>query len=110
MAFLRDREGKFVPGTQGGPGRPPRKVESEYLRTLAEVCPPEVWKQICQKAVQNALAGEARARDWLSRYLLGETTVGQLAAPQTQAKAFAQLCEALGVTPSDNGLDADLGG
>jgi hypothetical protein len=46
-------------------------AERDYLVTLTEECPPETWRAICRRAVKDALAGDARARDWLSRYLLG---------------------------------------
>jgi hypothetical protein len=45
--------------------------EIDYLRTLTEQCPPETWRAICRRAVADAEAGDAKAREWLSRYLLG---------------------------------------
>ena len=67
----RNGNGQVVPGNPGGPGRPRRVTECDYLRTLTEECPPETWRAICRRSVQDALAGDARARDWLARYLLG---------------------------------------
>jgi hypothetical protein len=67
----RNGNGQYGPGNPGGPGRPRRVAEGDYLRALAEECPPETWRSICQRAVANALAGDGKARDWLSRYLLG---------------------------------------
>ena len=67
----RNGHGRFVPGNPGGPGRPRRVTERDYLVTLTEECSPEAWRAICRRAVADALAGDARARDWLARYLLG---------------------------------------
>jgi hypothetical protein len=67
----RNGNGRFSLGNPGGPGRPPRLTEAAYLAALAEEVPLEVWRIICQRAVRDALAGDARARDWLSRYLMG---------------------------------------
>src|SRR6516225_3015140 len=67
----RNGNGRFAPGCPGGPGRPRRVAERDYLVTLTEECPPETWRAICRRAVKDALAGDARARDWLARYLLG---------------------------------------
>jgi hypothetical protein len=67
----RNDDGKFSFGNHGGPGRPRRVTERDYLLTLSEECPPETWREICQRAVRAAKAGDAKARDWLSRYLLG---------------------------------------
>jgi hypothetical protein len=84
----RDAGGKFAPGNPGGPGRPRRAVEREYLAQLAEACPPETWRQVCQKAVDDARAGDARARDWLAKYLLGAEPLGLLALAADEADAF----------------------
>ena len=66
----RDSNGRFLPGTAPGPGRPPRVAEEAYLRTLTEVCTLEEWKAICERAVRDAKAGDATARNWLAKYLL----------------------------------------
>jgi hypothetical protein len=67
----RNGDGQFAPGNPGGPGRPRRVAERDYLAALTEECPPETWRAICRRAVADALGGDARARDWLARYLLG---------------------------------------
>jgi len=61
-------------------------VEADYLGALAEACPPDTWRQICARAVEDALSGNGRARDWLSRYLLG-------AEPSPNKAAEAPLTE-----------------
>ena len=48
-----------------------RKTESEYLRSLQAACSPEDFEAIAVEAVGRAKTGDARARDWVSRYLVG---------------------------------------
>jgi hypothetical protein len=45
-------------------------VEADYLLALAEICPPATWRDIVQRAVDDALAGDAKARAWLAKHLL----------------------------------------
>jgi hypothetical protein len=70
----RNSRGQFAPGNSGGPGRPRRVAERDYLAALTEECPPETWRAICRRAVADAKVGDAKARDWLARYLLGSPT------------------------------------
>jgi|TARA_Y100000310_G_scaffold53034_1_gene48653 hypothetical protein len=73
----RDDKGRFAEGNSGGPGRPRRAIERDYLRTLAEACPLETWEVIVVKAVKEAVEGDEKARAWLSKYLLGNGTLYQ---------------------------------
>lgn len=68
----RNEKGQFASGNGGGPGRPKRSSEAEYLDALIEVTPIAAWKRIGRKAVQQAERGDAQARRWLSEYLLGK--------------------------------------
>ena len=69
----RNEKGQFVKGEYGGgPGRPKRSTEAEYLDALIEVTPIAAWKRIGRKAVQQAERGDPQARRWLSEYLLGK--------------------------------------
>jgi hypothetical protein len=70
--------GRFTKGNPGGPGRPPRPVEADYLRMVTAGCPPETWRRIVDRAVSDATAGDAKAREWLGRYLLGLPKDGAL--------------------------------
>ncbi len=67
----RDASGKFVKGHPGGPGRPRRDTERQYLAALQEACPPETWKAIVETAVRDAGQGDRYAREWLSAYVMG---------------------------------------
>jgi hypothetical protein len=67
----RARDGRFAEGNAGGPGRPRRSVERDYLAVLSSAVTLEVWWAICDKAVELARNGDRHAREWLSHYLLG---------------------------------------
>jgi len=66
----RDHMGRFAAGNGGGPGRPKRQAEEDYLQTLSERVPLALWAEIVDKAASDAAAGDAKARDWLSKYLM----------------------------------------
>jgi hypothetical protein len=74
MGTDRDARGRFLPGSPGGPGRPRRAVETDYLAALSEAVPLERWREIVETAVDQAVAGDAKARDWLGSYLAGKPT------------------------------------
>ena len=67
----RDANGRFAVGNPGGPGRPRRAVEHDYLATLADAVPLTTWKRIVRRAVADAEAGDAQARRWISEHLVG---------------------------------------
>ena len=71
----RDNNGRFSKGNPGGPGRPPLEKESRYHQTMVEACSVDDWQRICQRAVEDAVDGDHRARDWLAKYLVGEPQV-----------------------------------
>lgn len=79
---IRNPQGRFQPGTKGGPGRPPRATEENYLLALVDACPLTVWAEIVQKAVTDAREGDDRARAWLASYLLGSPK-GSAPSPST---------------------------
>jgi hypothetical protein len=74
----RDSNGRFRKGNNGGPGRPRRAVEADYLSALSDAVPLGIWKKIVEKAVEGALAGDRHAREWVGNYLLGKPEQGKL--------------------------------
>ena len=73
MAIARDEKGRFVKGASGNPqGRLPKEIEQTYLQVCESTCPFDVWREIVLKAVEQAKRGDARARQWLSDYLIGK--------------------------------------
>lgn len=89
----RNPNGTFAVGNPGGPGRPRRVVEREYLAALADAVPLETWRKICKAAVDAAKAGDARARDWLARYLLGSEPLRLLDLAADEAGDFGAEAE-----------------
>ena len=69
----RDRNGQFAQGNAGGPGRPRRAIEREYLAVLGDAVTLDNWRDVVARAVVDAKAGDSTARAWLTKYLLGET-------------------------------------
>ena len=66
----RDDHGRFANGNSGGPGRPRRSIERDYLRSLADVVASETWKKIVARAVEDAINGDHKSRIWLGRHVL----------------------------------------
>jgi hypothetical protein len=71
---IREPNGRFGPGTAPGPGRPRRCIEGDYLATIADAVPMGRWRAIVDRAVQQAVAGNCRAPEWLAGYLVGRPT------------------------------------
>lgn len=76
LSRYHDEKGKFKRGNPGGPGRPCRPIEQDYLRALVESVPMETWQRIINTAVAQAIDGDDKARTWLSKYLLGDQLPG----------------------------------
>jgi hypothetical protein len=72
MSADRDDKGRFAAGNPGGPGRPRRAVEQEYLAALADAVPLRRWKKIVARAVADAEAGDPKARRFIADMLIGK--------------------------------------
>jgi len=71
---------------------PRRPIEREYLATLNAAVPVDTWQAICKRAADDALAGDAKARDWLAKWLLGlesREDVGKLWAARPRSKCVS---------------------
>ena len=68
----RKSNGQFAAGNPGGPGRPSRAIEAEYLGVLSELVTIEKWRRIVARAADDAEAGDHRARQWLGQYLIAD--------------------------------------
>lgn len=66
----RQSKGRFAAGNKFGQGRPRRAVEREYLAVLSDVVPLDAWRKVVERALQDAQAGDDKARVWLAKYLL----------------------------------------
>src|SRR5262249_28067088 len=69
----RPRGRPFKKGNPGGPGRPRREVEREYLGAILGVVSLDDWRLIVAKAKRDAIAGDRHAREWLSKYIVGDS-------------------------------------
>ncbi len=70
----RDAQGRFIKGSSGNPlGRAKRKAEDEFLAALSRRVSLADWIAVIDKALLLAKGeGDARARQWLSDYLIGK--------------------------------------
>ncbi|MFV2045333.1 MAG: hypothetical protein ACC700_19135 [Anaerolineales bacterium] len=75
MADGRDKQGRFTPGNPGGPGRPSRETEFRYLIVIGDSVSLDDWREIVEIAVTGAKNGDQRDRAWLSKYLVGHSSV-----------------------------------
>ena len=85
----RHHNGQFAAGNPGGPGRPRRAVEREYMAVIGDTVTPDDWKRIVQRARDDALAGDAKARDWLAKFLLGEKPPTLLSLAAAEESGFS---------------------
>ena len=92
----RDDRGRFAQGGPGGPGRPPRATEVVYMRALSDVLTLDAWRDICETAINSARDGDAKAREWVARYALGDTptTLQALAVMEAHDLQPVDLVEA----------------
>jgi hypothetical protein len=81
---------RFVKGCQPGPGRPRRQTEAAYLSVMMQNCPLETWAEVVQAAVDAAKQGDSAARTWLTKHLLGESTI---AAPSPTQVIISELLD-----------------
>lgn len=72
MTNGRDNVGRFASGNAGGPGRPKRAIEQDYLAALRDAVTPNDWAKVVSRALADAQSGHAKARAWLGQILLGE--------------------------------------
>ena len=84
MSDGRDEHGRFADGNPGGPGRPRRAIEREYLAALGDAVTLDDWRDVVARAMADAKAGDRAARTWLGRYLVGDKppTLLQLASKE----------------------------
>ena len=101
----RQSGGKFAVGNPGGPGRPRRAVETEYLATLNEAVSLEDWREVVKRALADAKRGCSKARDWLSKHLLEgrNNPLLQLAVSDQRGKTVDKEIEKLALRQGDYG-------
>jgi hypothetical protein len=80
-------------------------VERRYLAAFAEAVTPADWRVIIERAVADARRGDPRARDWLSKYLVGDEPL----AVVELAEELQRLKSELGVGDETGGVPARTG-
>lgn len=93
MAKRKPNRGSFKPGHPGGPGRPPRAREQQYLEATIAVVTLARWRKVIARALKDAEGGDAKARDFLAQYLVPPTSRIDL-----QVAGSSDLAKALGET------------
>jgi len=78
--------GGWKKGQSGNPkGRTPQSIQlakkrkemaNMYAPITIENCTPEDWKEIVNKAVEDAIHGDRYARDWLTKIVLPQGAIG----------------------------------
>jgi hypothetical protein len=68
-------KGGFKKGNRGGPGRPKRSTEQSYLDATMGAVSVTDWATVVEKALSQAKAGDAKAREWLSKMLVGSDPI-----------------------------------
>lgn len=71
QALWREPNGHFKRGNPGGPGRPLVRQE-RFLVAINETVTETAWLAIIKRAIKDAKAGDRHAREWLSKWLLGQ--------------------------------------
>jgi hypothetical protein len=66
-------------------------VERDYLSALVEAVTLSDWRAIVERAVAQAQAGNPKARDWLSKYLLGDDPFALVALADELQRLKSQL-------------------
>ena len=69
----RDAHGRFAPGNPGGPGRPPKARELNYLAAVVESVGVQRFRYIVERQAERAEQGNLAAAQFLARLLLGAT-------------------------------------
>ena len=87
MTDARSEKGRFTTGNAGGPGRPRRAIEADYLKAFSDAVPLDAWRTIVSRAVADAQAGDARARDWVARHVLGSEPPSLVSIAATEERA-----------------------
>jgi len=69
--IIRDPRGRFVKGCSGNP-KGAAINQFRYLKKMGAAVTASDWRAVIDKALEQAKRGDARAREWLSEYLMGK--------------------------------------
>ena len=72
MAAQRDKNGRFVKGWNGGPGRPKRTTEERYIAAMVRTVRMDDWEKIVLTGIARAKAGDLGWAKFIADYLVGK--------------------------------------
>ena len=100
----RDGKGRFTKGNPGGPGRPARATEEEYLLTLRDTIPLERWQRMIEKIADHIEeTGSIRAFVALADRMLGKPAVTVHDDSESGYKALMALMAEVDDDSEDDG-------
>ena len=91
VSINRLPNGRFGKGNPGSSGRPKRKTEVVYQNILMSECTEDVWAEIVKTAIDYAKDGDAKAREFLAKHVLGPN----LGRPEALRTAQVDLLKAI---------------
>jgi len=101
--------GYFQPGNPGNPnarGRPRRAVEQAYLDVTIASVPVARWKKVVMRALEQAEEGDATARAWLGKYLIGDDPFQLVELVEELREELRRLKHGYGQDEADGGAAA----
>ena len=93
----RGSDGRFTAGNNGGPGRPRRDTEREYLAAFQRALSAEDLEAVTRSVLECALAGNVAACRLLFEYAIGKPTE-KLEFQQVEEYRVAGVSPAEGMT------------
>lgn len=100
----RDAKGRFVKGEyKGGPGRPPKATEAQYLEAIGRGVSVELFEQASAKMGKLAASGDVQAYNAIKAHLAGLPTQ-KLQISSLDASLLAEVLELMrtrNITPGD---------
>jgi len=98
----RNERGQFAKGCKGGPGSPRRETEENYLKLTVAKTTPDKWAKIVVKAINQAIGGDHRARQWLGDILIGKYVQADVFGPYTESAFLEVLSIMDGFIPDEH--------
>ncbi len=84
--------GRFAPGNAGGPGRPRRPEDVDYVARLRAAVDGEAWAAIVRKAIEQAAAGLAARCKGVMRFMSIPHQEPELCKPEELREVALEEC------------------
>lgn len=98
------KRGCFAKGNKFGVGNKYAQKAQKYKVIAYQAVTPKDWRDIVDKAIDDAKQGDFRARLWISELLLGKAkqTIDATIASRPAAEISQQINEVLGMSTESN--------